>query len=237
MPCIFGMQYPFVPSSLGKSSCNHLSTFAMSGLELFTSSLSLQLWNHSSIDKYSLINFNHLCHLALLYPKPFCNFLLPWVIFAIHNSRNRLSFLSSDRNFVPSMRPFLMAPQGKSQSLWFLTVIYNLTCSLSILSWSFPDPSWALSDSNMYLIRPLPDVCNNSGGIILYGPWQLFDRGIYLSVRALLISYHDISFKFVSPSLLFSLFNLFTAHISSIVVSTHVGFGFDISEKSHWQSR
>ncbi len=49
----------------------------------------------------------------------------------------------------------------------------------------------------------------------------------------LLILYRDISFRFVSPSLLFSLFNLFTARISSILVSTHVGFGFDISEKSH----
>jgi hypothetical protein len=91
------------------------------------------------------------------------------------------------RHLVPSMMPFLIAPLGKSRSLCLLTNIYTRICNLSTSSLIFPPPICHWSDSNIYLIRPLPDVCNNSGGIIQYGPWMLSDRGLYFLVSAFLI--------------------------------------------------
>ncbi len=142
-------------SALGNSYCNNFSTLAISGLAWLTFSLSLKSWNHSSMDKYSLINSNHFFHFEWLCPKVCCNFTLPFVVLAMHNRRNRFPFLSSDWHLVPSMMPFLMAPLGKSRSLCLLTDMYTLTCSLSISSVDpiFDLPNFMLSTVTLMCIQ------------------------------------------------------------------------------------
>ncbi len=90
---------------------------------------------------------------------------LPFVVCAINSSRNRFPFCSEDWHFILSISPFLIDPLGKSGSLCLFIKLDMWMCCLSMRFLSFPPPIWSLSDSNIYMMSPLPDVCNSSRGI------------------------------------------------------------------------
>ncbi len=143
--------------------------------------------------------------------------VLPFVVCAIYSSQNKFPFRSEDWHFVPSISPFLIDPLGKSCSLCLFIKFDIWICCLSMRSLSFPPPFWSLSDSNMYMMSPLPDACNSYGGIILYGPWILSDSGRLFSVSAFLISYMEIEPKYSIPVSSSSRFLFLEKLISSMV--------------------
>ena len=53
------------------------------------------------------------------------------------------------RHFVPSIRPFRVAPRGKSRSLCLFTAADIRMCCLSMLSLAFPHPICTRSDSDI----------------------------------------------------------------------------------------
>ncbi len=145
-----------------KKCCNDQSTFAICDCALITSSLLFESWNHSSIQRYSFKNSMYCFHFVSEKLKDLFVTQPPFVVCAIHSRRNKFPFRSEDCHFVPSISPFLIDPLGKSHSLCLFIKLDIWICCLSIRSLSFPPPIWSLSDSSMYMVSPLPDVCNSS---------------------------------------------------------------------------
>ena len=137
--------------------------------------------------------------------------------FAMHNSKNRLLFCSSDYHFVSSMIPFLMEPREKSLSLCCFTSNNIQTCIVSISSLNFVDLIYHCMDWNMYFSSPPIDACNNSGGIIADGPWCMSDSGMYFLVKAFFIGCLESCLYLRSPTALLSCISLFASLISFIV--------------------
>ncbi len=141
IPCIFGRLYPFVFVFFGKNCCNDWSTLAISGRALITSTLLFESWNHSSIQRYCFKNLMYCFHFVSEYLKDLFITWLPFVVCAIHSSRNKIPFRSKDWHFVPSIRPFLSDPHGKSCSLCLFIRFDIRICCLSMRSLFFKLPS------------------------------------------------------------------------------------------------
>ena len=155
---------------------------------------------------------------------------LPALVWARHNSRNRFPLCLMDWHLVPSMRPFLMDPQGESSSLCLCISAEICWCSFSnMLCWpipSFPLSNRLFNDLNMWNTNPLPNVCRSSGGIVLYGPWIGSDKGIFFYVNAFLTSCLDKCLKTRSFSLTVVefVFLLCAFLMSFKVIYLHSGF-------------
>ncbi len=117
IPCIFERLDPLVFVFLGKHCCNDWSTFAICACVLITSTLLFESWNHSSIQRYCFKNLMYWFKFELEYFKELLITWLPFVVCAIHSSRNKFPFRSEDWHFFPSIRPFLIDPHGKWHSL------------------------------------------------------------------------------------------------------------------------
>ncbi len=145
---------------------NDRSTFAICGCALITSSLLFESWNYSSIQRYSFKSLMYCFHFVSEYFRDLFITQLLFVVCAIHSSWNKFWFCSEDWHCVSSISPFLIYPLEKSCSLCLFIKFDIRICCLSMMSLSFPPSIWSLSDSNMYMMSPIPDVCNSSGGII-----------------------------------------------------------------------